>query len=832
MTSLDKATLIQKIRDEKARLADIDAEKRLLVGRLAELQDKLTSLSLSGPTVEALPHKVASPRSNQEKITLFRSLFRGRMDVFPKFWRNQRKQSIGYAPACGNEWVHGVCDKPRVRCGECPNQAFLPVTDQVIKDHLQGRHVVGVYPLLEDDTCAILAIDFDGKAWADDVSSFLETSIKLGMTPAVERSRSGKGAHVWFFFEECVSAASARKMGCYLITQTMTQRHQISMASYDRLFPSQDTMPRGGFGNLIALPLQYEARRAGNTVFVDNRWAPYEDQWGYLASLDRLPRSRVEALAEMASQEGRIIGVQIPSLSDEPGDKTARSQEGPQIVSIEDPLPKSVRADLDRGVLVEKSGLPSSLINQIKRLAAFQNPEFYKRQSLRLSTALTPRVITCAEDLSEAVALPRGCLFDLEELLATHDITLRIEDRQTAGERIDVAFQGELTAAQKRAADVILGSDIGVFVAVPGMGKTVVGIHLIAERKRATLVLVHRTQLLDQWREQLAVFLGLDVKEIGQIGGGRRKQTGLVDVAMIQSLARRKDLSEFAGRYGNVIVDECHHIPAVSFEKVLKEVRAKHLTGLTATPIRRDGHHPILHYYLGPIRYSFDRKDQAVRGFFRHRLFVRETSFSIDVDGTRTGIQHIYQRLALDPKRNEMILDDVIRALEEGRSPLVLTERRDHLQFLADRLEGMTPNLVVLQGGMGTQKRREALDRLADLSDDEERLVISTGRFTGEGFDDPRLDTLFLAMPIAWRGTLVQYAGRLHRAYRGKADDRIYDYVDLKVPMLGRMFQKRMKGYASMRYEVADSDEAAAKELNELTLEYDQEALQSFGRSI
>ena len=533
----------------------------------------------------------------------------------------------------------------------------------------------------------------------------------------------------------------------------------------------------------------------------------------------------------MASHEGRIIGVQLPA-SEETGDKATRSREGPQIVSIEDPLPEWVRVDLDRSILVEKSGLPSPLINQIKRLAAFQNPEFYKRQSLRLSTALTPRVITCAEDLSETVVLPRGCLLDLEELLGAYDIELRIEDRRTAGERIDVAFQGELTAIQKRAADAILGSNIGVLVAPPGMGKTVVGIQLIAERKRATLVLVHRTQLLDQWREQLAVFLGVDVKVIGQIGGGRRKQTGLVDVAMIQSLARRKDLDEVVGSYGNVIVDECHHIPAVSFENVLKKVSARYITGLTATPTRRDGHHPILHYYLGPIRHSIDRKNQGAREPFRHELLVRETSFSLDAGEFRTGIQQVYQRLSLDSKRNEMILDDVIRVLEEGRSPLVLTERRDHLQFLANQLEGMTPNLIVLQGGMGTRKRREALERLANLPDDEERLVVSTGRFSGEGFDDPRLDTLFLTMPVSWRGPLVQYAGRLHRTYHKKSDVRIYDYADLKVPMLERMFQKRVKGYASMGYEVAASDEATINEGNELTLEYDQEALQTFERSI
>lgn len=756
------------------------------------------------------------------KIALFRRLFRGRDDVYPRLWINAKKDKRGYSPACANDFVRGICEKPRVKCGECPNQAFLPVDDDVVRDHLQGRHVIGVYPLLADETCWLLAVDFDKDGWQDDVAAFKETCATIGVPVAVERSRSGNGAHAWFFFESPVPAGTARRMGCYLITETMARRHELRLSSYDRLFPNQDTMPRGSFGNLIALPLQHEARRAGNTLFVDDRWDPIPDQWMLLAAHPRIAASRVDELARHAAAQGRVIGACVVHADSEDESEpwrrpVARRDRFPR---IDCQLSGSVRAVIAQQVFVEKARLPSPMLNQIKRLATFSNPEFYKKQAMRLSTATAPRLIGCAEETSDHIGLPRGCRQDLEDLLRHYGVELVVEDKRQPGADLVAEFRGELTAEQQAAARALLDEEIGVFVAPPGSGKTVVGAHVIAARKRSTLVLVHRNQLLDQWRNQLAAFLGLDLRDIGQIGGGKRKVTGSLDVAMLQSLVRRDEVDPIVANYGHVVVDECHHVSAVSFERVMRSVHARFVTGLTATPRRRDGHHPIFEFQLGPVRYTIDPKRRVMRPLFAHRLIVRETSFRLEDRPTMPPIQEIYRLLAEDESRNRMIIDDVLQALEEKRSPIVLTERRDHLEFLVGEIQGAARNLIVLRGGMGPRQRRELGAQLAAIPADEERLLIATGKFIGEGFHDARLDTLFLTMPVSWKGTLVQYAGRLHRALAGKNEVRVFDYVDRQVPMLARMFARREAGYRSMGYRLGEPSSVQGAH-RQLVVEYD-----------
>jgi superfamily II DNA or RNA helicase len=590
-------------------------------------------------------------------------------------------------------------------------------------------------------------------------------------------------------------------MGCYLITETMSRRHQLAMSSYDRLLPKQDSLPRGGFGNLIALPLQHEPRQAGNSVFLDENLQPHPDQWACLASLTRIAPSTVESIALDATRQGKIIGVRFASTredekDDAPWDRPPSGR--PEKASITELVPTEFHAVFAQRLFVDKTDLPSSLINQIKRLAAFQNPEFYKKQSMRLSTALTPRVISCVEEFSSHIALPRGCLDELAELLQHYGSTLDLDDQRHLGEVLKVRFNGKLTGIQQTAVNTLRNHDIGVFVAPPGTGKTVVGAWLTAERKRNTLILVHRQPLLEQWITQLALFLGLDPKDIGRIGGGKHKPNGRLDVAMIQSLVRKNKVDDLVANYGHVIVDECHHLPAVSFERVLAEVKARFITGLTATPQRRDGHHPIIEMQLGPIRSSVDARNQAVQRPFIHKLIIRETGFCLDDDDQR--IQTLYQRLAADEQRNNMIIDDVLHALEAGRSPILLTERKEHLEHFAKWLQGFTRNLIVLKGGRGNKKRRDDLDRLAAIPENEERMVLATGRYIGEGFDDARLDTLFLALPVSWKGTLIQYAGRLHRLHPDKAEVHIYDYVDHNVAMLARMFERRLRGYRAIGY--------------------------------
>ncbi|MCA9758685.1 MAG: DEAD/DEAH box helicase [Candidatus Eisenbacteria bacterium] len=792
-------------------LARLDRERSEVVTRLAELRRGLSTARPGGRDVPTTEISAPLPElSPEEKVVLFRSLFLGREDVFAVRWENHRTGRSGYSPKCGNEWVGGLCDKPRVRCGACPNQAFVPLSDRVVLDHLQGRMVVGVYPILKDHTCHFLAGDFDGEGWEQDTLAFAQSCRDQGLDPAIERSRSGSGSHVWIFFDSPVPAYTARALGTRLVTATMERRPELSMSSYDRLFPNQDRVPSGGFGNLIALPLQYHARQEGNTLFLGPDFQPIPDQWGYLRQIERLSTARAEALTRESSSasvfgpgvRGLTTAAFVPtgSILVRDGEHPDRSRHAPPL--DDDLSGRTVRIRLTGRVIVEKADLISSSVTRLRRLAIFPNPEFHRRQAMRLSVGRTPRIIDCSEDLGAQLSLPRGSLEDATQLLELAGAQVQIDDARAGGAPLPHAFVGELSPMQVGMVQSMKGHDIGVLVAPPGSGKTVVGTYLIAARARSTLVLVHRSQLLDQWREQLSVFLGVPVKEVGQLGGGRRKRNGILDVAMIQSLAKHDDRDALLESYGHVLVDECHHVPAVSFERVMNSVRARYVTGLTATPERRDGHHPILGFQLGSVRHTTTQRDASRSGIARHRLVVRHTSFQTELVDSRTSIQDLYSALSTDDARNELILDDVITAINEGRSPVILSERTEHLAYLETRLRGFVRNIIVLRGGLTARQRRSVSEQIAALPQDEERLLLATGRFLGEGFDDARLDTLFLTMPVSWKGTLVQYAGRLHRRHRAKEEVRIYDYVDVHVPVLARMYEKRRKGYAAMGYRV------------------------------
>ncbi len=821
--------------EEETRIRRLEAEHAGAKERLARLRDDLASLA-EPDVVRAVPSPsmATAPRSPAEKVTLFRQLFRGRSDLYPTRFVSKKTGKAGYAPACSNKWEPGLCAlKTGGKCSDCPNQAFRPVDDAAVLGHLRGQHVMGVYPMLPDETCWFLAVDFDKSTWQEDVRAFAATARGIGLAALIERSRSGNGAHVWFFFSEPVSAATARKVGCHLITETMASRHELSMESYDRLFPSQDTMPSGGFGNLIALPLQHGPRQQGNSVFLEESLKPYPDdqQWSVLAAVQRVDAAAVERIAFDATRRGTIVGVRIAGSAAADQEVTApwmRPPSGSQRVRrIPGPMPARVSAVLAQRLFIAKDGVPSPLLNQVKRLAAFQNPEFYKKQSMRLSTALTPRVISCAEDLSKHVALPRGCRSDLEELLRVHGVALDVADERVAGSAVEVSFQVTLTSVQESAARALLAHDAGVFVAPPGIGKTVVGTYLVAKRACSTLILVHRRPLLEQWLAQLALFLGVERKAIGVIGGAKRTPTGRLDVAMIQSLVRKDSVADLVAGYGQVIVDECHHLPAVQFERVLREVKARYVVGLTATPQRRDGHHPITEMQLGPVRFKVDAKAQTAARPFEHRLIVRDTGFRALGHDEKVGIQDLYATLAHDEARNAMILNDVVRALEQGRSPILLTERKDHLEYFAKRLERVALNLIVLQGGMGAKANREVRAQLDAVPSNRERLLLATGRYIGEGFDDARLDTLFLALPVSWKGTLVQYTGRLHRLHPGKRDVQIFDYVDRDVPMLLRMFEKRLRGYRAIGYARGEAPLGYAESKEDIIIEYDDDVLRA-----
>src|SRR2546428_237378 len=415
--------------------------------------------------------------SSQVKIALFRSLFRGRDDVYPRRFESRKTGRSGYAPACANEWVRGVCEKPRIKCAECPNRRFLPVTDDVIRWHLSGcdaegqPFVAGVYPLLQDETCFFLAVDFDKADWREDAAAFLETCRHLNIPVVLERSRSGRGAHAWFFFEEAIPAALARRLGSHVLTETMERRPDVGLDSYDRLFPNQDTMPHGGFGNLIALPLQRAARKQDNTVFLDSAFVPWTDQWAFLASVRKIGRSQVEWIVENAERCGRILGVRLPPQDDDETEPWAlppsrHRRDGP----IVGELPSTVEIVLGNQIYIAKQDLHPGLRNRLLRLAAFQNPEFYIAQAMRLSTYNKPRVVACAEDLPYHIGLPRGCLDDVRKTLHDLGVRMAIRDERRDGSRLEVTIHGELRQEQKAAADAMLRNETAGLAATTAGG--------------------------------------------------------------------------------------------------------------------------------------------------------------------------------------------------------------------------------------------------------------------------------------------------------------------------------------------------------------------------
>ena len=788
----------------RERLIQLDLERANLEARLSEME-------VAGEAEESAPEArgpITNRSSTAEKVALFRSLFRGREDVYPKRWENARTQRAGYAPVCGNEWKPGICGKPSVRCGVCPHQDFLPVSDDAVEGHLRGRHTIGVYPMLPDDTCRFLAADFDKATWQRDAEAFLEACRSKGVPAALERSRSGNGGHVWIFFTEPIPASLARRVGALLLTEAMEHCPDIGFESYDRFFPSQDTLPAGGFGNLIALPLQHGPRERGNSVFLDEHFEPWADQWAFLSGLGHLSLTEAEAIASEAARQGRVIGLRLPLDTEDEEPWTAPPSGRRPLPVTAGSLPEHIDAVLGDQIYIPRVDLPPGLTNRLIRLAAFQNPAFYSAQAMRRSTFGIPRIVACAELLSHHIALPRGCRENMEELLEELGIRLQLRDERNPGRSVEAAFLGKLTGEQEAATDALLPHHTGVLSAATAFGKTVVAASLIAARKTNTLVLVHRRQLMDQWVARLGVFLDLPESAIGRIGGGKRKPSGIVDVAVIQSLVRQKEVDDIVADYGHLVVDECHHLSAVSFEAVARRAKAKYVLGLSATVTRKDGHHPIVFMQCGPVRYRVNARDQAGRRPFQHRAILRPTAFrmSEETDGERLPIQHVYAALAADEDRNALIFDDVLEALETGRSPIVLTERKDHAQRLVDRLGSFARNVLFLHGGMGARQRREMARRLEEIPETEERVLIATGRYVGEGFDDPRLDTLFLTMPISWRGTLAQYVGRLHRLHPEKREVVVYDYVDEAVPALRRMSGKRVRGYRSFGYSIMGPD--------------------------
>lgn len=785
-------------------------------------------------------HLVTSESPGRDKIALFRSLFRGREDVYGHGF-TKRDGSIGYSPACANEGTRRcpryTRSSPRAKCADCPNREFIPVNEKAIRDHFKGnrddlRDVMGLYVLTPGCKTWVLVADFDKEGWQRETALYRDACRAFGLFPAVERSRSGNGSHVWIFFDEPVDAELARNLGCALITYSMSQAAGMSFESYDRFFPTQSTIPEGGFGNLIALPFQGRPQRRSNSVFVDDGFEPHPDQWRFLSSVTKASLQQVSKIVNSAvgGPLGQLAFASHPSrTTSEPAGitYTAISLQAPGSASAG--FPKAVKVTKANMLFVSKQGLSDKAQNHVRRLAAFGNPEFYKAQAMHRSVHNIPRIVWCGEEDERSIMLPRGCAQKLIDLAREQGFACSFEDKRNDGEPIKAEFSGALRDRQQKAADALLRHENGILMAPTGFGKTVIGAYVIGKLKMRTLVIVPKTNLVDQWRERLAQFLDIEDDRpplltksgkpskrkrpvIGQIGGGKNAPSGIVDIATFQSLSAKDDLGIPRAKpvvwdYELVICDECHNGAAPNYELVMKSVNARRVYGLSATPKRSDGLERAIYMHCGPVRHKVDPKEQAAEQGFRRILRPRFTRIRLASLESGASFNQVAEALCEHGARNALIAEDAISAVKSGRTPLVITNRKEHAAEFA-RLLGESGIKTYMLTGEGTaREKRERIERVRNAPG-ARYAIVATGAYIGEGFDLPQLDTLLLASPYSHEGVITQYSGRLHRESEGKDDVIVYDYVDASIPMLERMYKKRLKTYAHLGYEIVEADEA------------------------
>jgi superfamily II DNA or RNA helicase len=676
--------------------------------------------------------------------------------------------------------------------------------------------------------CRFLAVDFDAHDTGSDgrpvflieeVKTFGKVCASNDVPVYFERSRSGNGFHAWIFFSEAVSASSARRMGAGLITYAMEHFGCVSFKSYDRFFPNQDILPKGGFGNLIALPLQKKARESGNTVFLDENLEPIDDQWSFLSGVRRMTRDDVDEVISRVCDSPDGLG-EFSLLNEEDEDKQHpwEKRKAPKPLTTND-FDGELEIVLANMIFVPKASLSTKAANRIRRLAVIKNPEFTKKQRMRVAMGQTPRAISTVCEDDTYIGIPRGLLPELEKLLSESGADYRFTDKRNDGNPIKASFLGTLKDEQSAAASAMLEHDNGVLHAATAFGKTVVGDFLIAERAVNTLIIVPTNTLLSLWEKSIDKFLAFDHELpepehkrgrpkkrsiVGQLGGGNKTPGGIVDIAIYKSLLEDDSAKDLVKDYGMVIVDECHHVGASSYERVLDHVNAKYVYGVTATPIRSDGLDALIFFHCGQIRYRTDLKAQMKLHGFDHVMVPRFTPLKPVALSSLDNMPSLYGDLINHESRNRKIVDDIIAALREGRTPLVLTERVEHIEVLAKALEAETDGVETIRlfGGLSVKEKRLVKERIDALPSGKPFVIVATSKYVGEGFDLPVLDTLFLTMPIKWKGRLEQYVGRLHREYEGKEEARVYDYIDVQVPVLERMYRVRLKGYASFGYTV------------------------------
>ena len=818
----------------------------------------------------------------QKHAQSFYSFFKGRKDVYSKRAGkpNPKTGKTGYYTQCWNYWKPGICpkyEKKNIKCADCAKQQYKELTGKVIMQHLTGDRedcsdVIGIYPMLPDETCNCVVFDFDNhddntnrddfantdELWKEEVNALREICRIYGVDILTERSRSGRGAHIWIFFQEPVPARLARLFGTALLTKGAESVNQKNFRTYDRMLPAQDHMPAGGLGNLIALPLQGQALKKGNSAFIDEDWKVYPNQWQQLQKVKKLPKEFIEKKINEWSEDG-VLGVLAENMDEAetedasgysgeslPAEKAEQNGQTQQAKSrkfdkklkpwkkkklqlYSEDVSGPVHLVLANGIYIEKENLQPRMQNTLRRMAAYSNPQYYKNLAMGFSTRDNPRIVACSEDFDDYISIPRGLHEKLKEKLEEGKIPYLVNDERQKGSKIHVEFSGELYPEQRKAAEEMLRHENGILHAATAFGKTAVGAYLIAERKTNTLVLVHNKEIMNNWLEDLQKFLDIDeqppeyvtpkgrVKRrksvIGARYAGHNSMTGIVDVVMLSSLGKPGNIDTVVKDYGLVLIDECHHCASDTAEAVVKEVSARYVYGLTATPKRDDGQEQKLFMQIGPVRYRFSAKDQVKLQGIDHYVYPRFTRL-LNTTGQDWKINEAYAAVRSSEVRNRQIISDVEDCLSQERTPLVLTKFRDHADTLLEMLQDKADHVFLLKGGKSRKENEQIREKMRNVPANESMVLVAIGKYIGEGFNYPRLDTMMLTTPIAWQGNVEQYSGRLHRDYEGKKNVIIYDYVDTHIRVLDKMYYKRLRTYKKIGYEIVMNGKEKKQETN------------------
>ena len=847
---------IENISQLQKKLNDLQLENQILKNILDKAglsyHKELSKLRQSGSKEAFDPEqgkRIIHPQAITENMAnQFFSMFWGRQDVYAKRSVNKETGKAAYYPQCNNFWTN-VCHKKikdGINCKDCKNRSYKTITKKDILNHFQGNaynasDVIGVYPLLSNGTCRFMVFDFDNHdkdaeekdfansddTWVEEVESMREICVLNGIEPLVERSRSGRGAHVWIFFDKPIDASFVRKFGFALLDKGAEQINLKSFKYYDRMLPAQDSLPEdSAVGNLIALPLQGKALQDGNSAFIDGNWNAYPNQW---ETLFNKPRLSQEFLEEKIKEWSNTIDDIAANAAESDREKPWNRMQHFNKNDVEGKL----HIILSNGIYVDNTNLKAAMQNRIRRMAAISNPVFYKNQAIGTSNYDTARWIYLGKDhLSGYIQIPRGLQDELWENIKQADIDYEMEDERQQGRKINVDFKGELRPEQDKALKELIKYDNGILHAATAFGKTVVSSAIIAQKKINTLIILESSALIEQWKEALEKFLnineGLPTYEtktgrvrkrkslIGTLQGAHDSMTGIIDIAMAGSLCKKGKYHKMMNEYGLVLIDECHHSASETIANVLKEVKAKYVYGVTATPKRGDGLEKINYMLIGPIRYSYTAKEKAKEQGIQHLVYPRFTR-AVPPRGVITDKMHpneAYEIIHNNDVRDEQIIEDVKNCVAAGRTPVVLSRYKDHSEKFYERLKSYADHVFLMTGNNSKKEHRKILEQMHQVDKNESLILIATGSLVGEGFDFPRLDTLFMATPVSFRGVVEQYAGRLNRDYAGKENVIIYDYVDNHIPMFNNMYMKRLKAYKQIGYEFGDGLQTVKQTVN------------------